>query len=192
MTWLRAGLAAALLLALPVSASFAQKPAVPQAPSATPRVSDEFGAEVQLAERVIVYFSGTGKWDTAFETAVDAFKTVYAFLEREGVKPAGDPMMIFMRSDDLGFDFQAAVPIVDTFKQTPQGDIAIGRSPSGKAYKFVHRGPYDAMENMYEAITNFFYEKNVDPKDIFIEEYATDPRTTPEDKLVINVLALVN
>ena len=137
-------------------------------------------------------FSGTGRWDTAFETVVDAFKTVYGFLEKQEVKPAGDPMMIYTSADDMGFSFQAAIPIDGTLPNPPQGDISVGTSPAGKAYKFVHRGSYDAMENMYEAITNFFDEKNIDAKDMFIEEYLTDPRSTPDDKLVINVLVPVN
>ncbi len=32
------------------------------------------------------------------------------------------------------------------------------------------------MENLYEAITNFFDEKNIQPGDMFIERYVTDPR----------------
>ena len=47
------------------------------------------------------------------------------------------------------------------------------------------------MDDTYEAITNFLDEKGIDAKDLFIEEYVTDPRTTPEDKLVINVLVPV-
>ena len=69
----------------------------------------------------------------------------------------------------------------------PKGDIAVGQSPSGKALKFVHRGSYDAMDTTYEAITNYLDEKQLEAKDLFIEEYATDPVKTDPDKLVINV-----
>ena len=43
------------------------------------------------------------------------------------------------------------------------------------------------MDNTYEAITNHLDEKKQEAKDTFIEEYVTDPLTTTEDKLVINV-----
>ena len=66
--------------------------------------------------------------------------------------------------------------------------MAIGQSPAGKALKFVHRGSYDAMDNTYEAITNFLDDKQLDAADLFIEEYVTDPLKTPEANLVINVL----
>jgi effector-binding domain-containing protein len=75
--------------------------------------------------------------------------------------------------------------------EPPKGDLALGQTPSGKALKFVHRGAYDAMDSTYEAITNYLDEKNLEAKDLFIEEYASDPATTPQDKLVVNVFVPV-
>ena len=149
---------------------------------------DVFGAEIALPEKTIVYLQGTGTWDTAYETLVEAFKTVHEYIDKRGLKPDGDAMMIYTGADDTGFDFRAAVPVMGPFDNPPKGDIAVGTSPTGKAFKFIHRGAYDGMENLYEAITNFFDEKNLEPGDLFIERYVTDPRTTPEDELVIEVI----
>jgi effector-binding domain-containing protein len=149
---------------------------------------DVFGAEIALPEKTIVYLQGTGTWDAAYETLVEAFKTVHEYIDKRGLKPDGDAMMIYTGADDTGFDFRAAVPVMGPFDNPPKGDIAVGTSPTGKAYKFIHRGAYDGMENLYEAITNFFDEKNLEPGDLFIERYITDPRTTPEDELVIEVI----
>jgi effector-binding domain-containing protein len=149
--------------------------------------ADPFGQEVTLTEKTVVMLSGNGRWESAFETLVEAFKTVRGYLTREGIKPAGEAMMIYVAADDLGFRFQAAIPVAETPKKQPTGDLSVGKSPAGKAYKFVHRGSYDAMNDTYEAITNFLDEKNLDAKDLFIEEYVTDPATTPEDRLVINI-----
>jgi len=149
---------------------------------------DAFGEEIVLPEKTIVYLQGTGTWDSAYETLVEAIRTVHDYIDRRGLKPDGDAMMIYTGADDTGFDFRAAVPVMGPFDNPPKGDMAVGTSPSGKAYKFVHRGAYDGMENLYEAITNFFDEKNIEPADLFIERYVTDPRTTPEDELVIEVI----
>jgi effector-binding domain-containing protein len=65
--------------------------------------------------------------------------------------------------------------------------VTAGTSPAGKALKFVHRGSYDAMDSTYEAITNYLDEKQLEAKDLFIEQYMKDPLTTPEDDLVIEV-----
>ena len=67
------------------------------------------------------------------------------------------------------------------------GACAIGKAPTGRALKFTHRGSYDSMDGTYEAITDYLDEKRLEAGDSFIEEYETDPVTTPDDKFVITV-----
>ena len=43
------------------------------------------------------------------------------------------------------------------------------------------------MDSSYEAITNYLDDKGLEAKDLFIEEYATDPLTTKPDQMVVNV-----
>jgi effector-binding domain-containing protein len=170
----------------PAAPPTAQPPAAPQPPSA--QAADAFGEEVMLNEKTILYMNGNANWDSAFETLIDTFKQLNTFLDRQGLKPNGPSMTIYTSTDDTGFSFQAAIPLAEEPKNPPSGDLAVGKSPSGRALKFVHRGSYDAMDSTYEAITNHLDEKRLEAKDVLIEEYATDPVTTPEDQLVIVVL----
>jgi len=148
---------------------------------------DAFGEEVTLPERTIVYFSGSGKWDNAFETIVDALKTVKGYLQKQGIRPAGLPMTIYTSTDDTSFQFQAAVPVSEAPSNAPTGDLAVGKTTGGRAFKFVHRGSYEDMDTTYDAITNFLDEKQLDAQGSFIEQYVTDPATTRQDKLVVEV-----
>jgi len=100
-------------------------------------------------------------------------------------------MTIFTATDDTGFTFQAAIPVAEAPKNPPRGNIAIGMSPDGHALKFVHRGSYDGLDNTYEAITNYLDDKKLEAKDMFIEQYLTDPNTTNADHLVVNVYVIV-
>jgi effector-binding domain-containing protein len=183
------GLFICLLMPMP-SAAQAPDPAAPPAAKQAPaaKLADAFGEEVTLPERKMIYLKGQGNWDSAFETLVDAFKSVYGYLAKEGVQSAGAPFVVYTQTDDVGFEYRAAVPIAQVPKVAPQGDIAVGDAPSGKMLKFVHRGSYDDMDTTYEAITNYLDEKRLEAKGIFIEEYMTDPIKTPQDQLVINVL----
>ncbi|MBI4275220.1 MAG: GyrI-like domain-containing protein [Rhizobiales bacterium] len=149
--------------------------------------ADQFGEEVMLPEQTIIFMRGSGNWESAYETLVDAFKNVNAVLDRLGLKPVGRPMTIYSGNDDAGFHFQAAVPIAEAPKNTPKGDIAIGTSPGGRALNFVNRGSYETIDDTYEAIVNFLDAKNLESRDVFVEEYVTDPVTTPEGELIINV-----
>jgi effector-binding domain-containing protein len=198
-------LAASIFVALafaagPVAAQNASPPAqtqpVPAAPAmpASPsplQPGDAFGEEVTLPPRTIVYLKGHTNWDAAFDTLVDAFKSLNEYLDKQGIKPNGPAMTIYTQTDDTGFQFEAAVPVAEAPANPPKGDIAVKQAPSGRALKFVHRGSYDAMDSTYEALTNFLDDKRLEAKDLFIEEYATDPVKSDPDKLVINVFVPV-
>ena len=185
-------LAASIALLLWIGPALAQtvpptQPAQPNAPMPL-KPGDAFGEEATLPERTIIYLKGHSTWDDAFGTLVDAFKSLKEYLDKQGIKPNGPAMTIYTKTDDAGFDFNAAMPIAEAPKDPPKGDIAVGQAPSGKALKFVHRGSYDAMGATYEAITNYLDDKQLEAKDAFVEEYASDLLTADPDNLVVNVL----
>jgi effector-binding domain-containing protein len=162
----------------------AQTPAAP--PAAAVQTADPFGEQLALEPKKVVMLKGTANWDAAFDTLVDSFKALTALLDKQGIKSTGNSMIVYTSTDDTGFTFLAEIP-VDQDPKNLTKDMSIGKSPDGKALKFVHRGSYDNMDNTYEAITNHLDDKKLEAKDTFIEEYITDPLKTAEDKLVINV-----
>jgi effector-binding domain-containing protein len=190
-----AALAAVLALAAP---AFAQNrgssPSAQTAPQAAPQntpAPGDFAQDAALTAKTIIYVKGSGTWDKAFDIISGSFKKIKTYLDKEGIKPDGLPMTIFTATDDTGFDYQAAVPIAEPPKNPPHGEIAVGHSPEGKALKFVHRGSYDDLDNTYEAITNYLDDQRLEAKDMFIEEYETDPATTDAKTLVVHVYVLI-
>jgi effector-binding domain-containing protein len=194
---LAAMLAAAVFAAAEQRPAFAEDPApsppaAPAKPDAAPaQTNDPFGEETKLTAKPIVYLKGTGTWDNAFETITNSFKTLKTYVAKEGLKIDGQAMTIFTSTDDTGFQYQAAIPVAEPPKTPPKGEITIGTSPEGRALKFVHRGSYDGLDNTYEAITNYLDEHKLEAKDMFIEQYVTDPLTTNEENLVVNVFVMI-
>jgi effector-binding domain-containing protein len=168
------------------SPSAAQTPVPPPPPATSVQSADPFGEQFTLEPRKVVIMKGTANWDAAFDTLIDSFKALTALLDKQGIKATGNPMIVYTSTDDTGFTFLAEIPVEQDPKNLTK-DMSIGKSPEGKALKFVHRGSYDNMDNTYEAITNHLDDKKLEAKDTFIEEYITDPLKTAEDKLVINV-----
>ena len=165
----------------------ATPPAAAQTPAPAPvQTADPFGEEITLEPKKVVIIKGTANWDSAFDTLIEAFKALTTLLDKQGIKASGNSMIVYTSTDDTGFTFLAEIPVEQDPKNLTK-DMSIGRSPDGKALKFVHRGSYDNMDNTYEAITNHLDEKKLEAKDTFIEEYITDPLKTAEDTLVINV-----
>jgi effector-binding domain-containing protein len=164
----------------------AETPAAPPPAAAPVQTADAFGEETTLAPKTVLVLRGNANWDSAFDTLIDSFKSLSALLDKQGIKHAGNPMIVYTSTDDTGFTYLAEIPVEQDPKNLAK-DMSMGKSPDGKALKFVHRGSYDNMDNTYEAITNFLDDKKLEAKDTFIEEYITDPLKTAEDKLVINV-----
>jgi effector-binding domain-containing protein len=184
--------------ATPPAASATPAPASspPPAASATPapppegpapvRTADPFGEEITLTPKTVILVKGTANWDTAFDMLLESLKSLSAFLDKQGVKPSGNSMIVYTSTDDAGFSYLAEIPVDQEPKNLTKA-MSLGKSPEGKALKFVHRGSYENMDNTYEAITNHLDDKKLEAKDTFVEEYITDPLKTAEDKLVINV-----
>jgi len=166
----------------------AASPSAEQSPPPAPSVqtADAFGEQITLAAKKVVIAKGNANWDSAFDALIDSFKALTALLEKQGIKPAGNGMIVYTSTDDTGFTYLAEIPVEQEPKNLAK-NMSVGQSPEGKALKFVHRGSYDNMDNTYEAITNHLDDKKLEAKDTFIEEYMTDPLKTAEDKLVINV-----
>ena len=172
--------------AAPAKPAAAETP-VTSSPAAAPvQTADPFGEETALAPKPVIVLKGSANWDSAFETLIGSFKTLSALLDKQGIKSTGNPLIVYTSTDDTGFTYLAEIP-VDQDPKNLTKDMSMGKSPDGKALKFVHRGSYDNMDNTYEAITNHLDDKKLEAKDTFIEEYITDPLKTAEDKLVINV-----
>ena len=191
---LRGSLVAAAVAALGFvsHSAFAQAPAQTPAQETTPAPNkDAFGEEVMLTGKPIVFMAGKATWEKAFPTLQEKFKAISAFLDKQKLKAAGSPMTIYTLVTDKGFEFQTAVPLAEAPVNLPRGTVTAGQSPIGKAMKFVHRGSYDSMDMLYESIVHFLDEKRIEKQGLFVEEYVTDPVTTPQDQLVVNVFVLV-
>lgn len=177
--------------ATPATPPAATPPAAAQTPATPPadqkaQAAEPFGEEVTLTAKKVLSLRGTSNWESAFDNIVESIKTLTAFLKKQGVTPAGPALIVYTSTDDAGFSFLAEIPVDKDIKDVGK-DMSMSQSPDGKALKFIHHGSYDNMDNTYEAITNHLDDKKLEAKDTFIEEYATDPLTTTEDKLVINV-----
>jgi effector-binding domain-containing protein len=187
------GLAALLAFGAQALASPEPVPPLPQAKPAAPAQpathipGDPFGKEVALQAKTIIAMKGTATWETAFQTLVGAFKSIDDYLDKQKLKPSGEPLVVYTDYDDIGFHYQVGIPVAEAPKNPPHGRLKIGQSPSGKSLEFVHRGSYDAMDTTYEAITDYLDNERLETEDMFIEEYVTDPVTTPQDKLIVNI-----
>ena len=192
-------------LILPVLAVLAFGPAANAQPARTmpqtiPAAGDAFGREVTFDKRSFVYVSGHVDFDGVYDALVGALKKVHGYLEKEGIRPAGPPIARYSDGGQEGFQFEAGYPVAEPPKTAPQGDVAVGETPSGKMLDFVHHGPFSTIDETYAAIDDYFRgrrkssgqaEPERDELANSFEEYTTDPSTADPEKLEVHVLVPV-
>ncbi len=148
---------------------------------------DGFGDLAELKPVPVLMKAAKSGWDDAFASIVATLKQVDAEMARLGLKPNGAPFVIYTATGDENFDFEVAVPFAGATTEKPGNGVMFSASPAGKALRFTHRGPYDAMDPTYEQIANLLDAKDLEAQDLYVEEYRSDPRTTPQDDLVIDI-----
>jgi effector-binding domain-containing protein len=84
--------------------------------------------------------------------------------------------------------YRAGVSLAAAPQQLPEG-LVYEKFKGGKYMKFVLTGPYSNLPQASGRVFQIIAEKKIELRDDYcIENYANDPRTTPEDKLITEIL----
>jgi effector-binding domain-containing protein len=145
-------------------------PATLAPPPSDPSIPDT----VDIASKPSVALRAMSSWDDGYDNLTRAFQRLQDEMTRAGIKVTGRPISVFLETDDMGFRFEAQLPIESapsTRPATLPQEITFGSTPSGRAIRFVHRGPYDDIDSTYEAISAYLDSKGIEVKDSFTEEY---------------------
>jgi effector-binding domain-containing protein len=170
--------------------------AEPPASSADQNRMPEIGGptDIVLDARPVLLLRGQSNWDDGFDNLMEAFKKLRDEAAKHKLALAGRPQAAFTSTDDYGFKYEAMVILESAppaAKPALPKDFALGESPAGKALKFTHSGAYDDIDTTYEAITAYLDEKGLKAKNLFIEEYVNDPKTSEDADLQMNILVLI-
>lgn len=165
-------------------------PAADKSPAAAAaQAVDDAIKQEDLAARSVLELHGEASWEEGYAKINEAIGKLRAAADKAGLKIAGRPMAIFTDAEDQNFKFDAALPVeaAADVKPTLDKDVAFVQSPSGKALRFEHRGPYDDIDTTYEAITAYMDEKGLDAKNLFIEEYLNDPKDSGDAETQVDI-----
>ena len=172
-------------------------PATPAPPALTtpmpdinrPSADASTGREVELQPQPMIRVRGQSTWDDGFDELKKALRSLDEDAKRFGLAPAGQPKAHFIDSDDLGFTYEAFLPLA----AAPAAGLAFskgieaGLSPAGRAMFFTHEGPYEEIDAAYEAITAFMEEKSLGYTGKFLEEYLVLPEKSDDPGMKLNI-----
>ncbi len=190
-----------VLAALFTTAALAQPAMKSEAPQSTAKAIEP--QEVTLAAQSVVYISSHADSDDVYTALVASLRKLRAYLDKEGVAPIGPAIARYTDGGENGFEFEAGYPVAQVPKDLPQGDIAAGEVPGGKALDFVHRGSFAKIDETYSAIDDYFrtrgkpsapgpeVDEQQDPLADSFEQYTTDPLTTDPNQIEVHIIVRV-
>jgi len=135
----------------------------------------EAPARLVLAKRVTVEMRDLGP--TIGRTLGEA----YGHLGRAGIAPAGPPVVVYhdRLAEGERWDIEICAPA--SHVGTPPSGFEFRELPGGRVVTTIHRGPYEAMEPAYQAMTEWMGEHDYECAGAPREIYLTDPSTAPDD-----------
>jgi effector-binding domain-containing protein len=150
--------------------------------------------EVMLEQKPVLMFKGQSTWDDGYENLMDAIAKLNAEAKKLGLATIGRPKTAFLSTDDQGFKYEAMLELLNEPSAPPANmpkDFGIAKSATGKALKFTHSGAYDDIDTTYEAITAYLDEKGAKARNIFIEEYLKDTKSSEDPAFEMNIFVLI-
>lgn len=120
-----------------------------------------------------------------------AFGEISAYMIEKGLAMSSQPMAITRSWDEKGFRIDAAIP-VQRVDIPVEGKVRWGQSPSGRAVRLIHRGPYDRMAPSYEKLAAYMAVHGLNEGRISWEHYVSDPLETSPGQLLTHIYFLVD
>jgi effector-binding domain-containing protein len=149
----------------------------------------DLSVEVLQAEPLdILYISGGSSQDPEdiAGALASAYREISTFMAEHEMEMSSQPMAITRAWDEEGYEFDAAIP-VEMKEVELSGHVQAGQSPSGRAVRVIHTGPYDEMISTYEKLSAYMAVHGLAEGQVSWEHYISDPGTTAEEELVTHV-----
>ncbi len=106
-----------------------------------------------------------------------AYEKIFSHLGRAGVQPAGPPFARFEFHGDR-IDAEAGVPVSAPVSE--EGGFSSVQLPAGTAAVTVHVGPYETLDQAYQALKDWVAARGCEMAGAWWEEYLTIPSEEPD------------
>jgi effector-binding domain-containing protein len=115
-----------------------------------------------------------------------AYGAIIQYLNEIGETPLEAAFAAYYNMDMENLDVEAGFPIP---KLIPgKGEINAGEIPAGKQVSCMHKGSYQKMEPVYEAIAKWMQENGHVPTGVSYEFYYNSPMEVSEDELLTKIV----
>lgn len=107
-----------------------------------------------------------------------SYGRLFGYLNELGESPGGMPFAAYHNFDMQNLDVEIGVPTTHALPR--RGEIASGEIPGGSYGITLHTGPYEKLNEAYEALGAWIAQQGYAPGGVVYEFYLTGPEVPPE------------
>ena len=128
--------------------------------------------------------------DGVADALTAAYREIIQFMSENELKIFSPPMAISHGWSGSQNRLDAAIPVVMSSVETSDR-VQAGQSPSGRAARLIHRGPYRNMTLSYQKLEAYMAAHDLAEGNVSWEHYISDPAETPESDLITHIYFLI-
>ncbi len=115
-----------------------------------------------------------------------AYQAIIQYLNELGEQPLDAAFAAYHNMDMEDLDVEMGFPVPKPL--AGKGEINAGEIPAGKQASCLYKGPYNQMEPVYNAMTEWINKNGYTPMGVAYEFYYNSPLEVPESELLTKVV----
>ena len=115
-----------------------------------------------------------------------AYGALIQYLNEIGEQPSGPAFAAYYNMDMENLDVEMGFPVAKPL--VGKGEIKAGEIPAGRQVSYVHKGPYNQMEPVYNAMMQWIEENGQTPTGVSYEFYYNSPLEVAESELLTKIV----
>ncbi len=144
-------------------------------PEKTPEIKS-----AQLQEQPTAVVRETVPMSALREFFGRAYGAVMAAVQEQHVQLAGPPFALYRGKPTDVVDVEAGFPLAAPYPTTDGTGVTAGSLPAGPAFEAMHIGPYETLQETYQALLVRMESEAVTPAAEMWEYYLSDPGAEPD------------
>ena len=140
----------------------------------------------ELPDVLALNVSRTVSMATIGQAVGEAFMAIAAHAQASGARLNGPPFCVYPDLPEDEFEVRVCMPVASGAEAS--ADVSLDVVPGGVAASTLHRGPYSAIGESYEALGAWIALNGFAPTGPPREVYLNDPGSVPESELLTEVL----
>ena len=115
-----------------------------------------------------------------------SYHKIAGYLEELEEQPADIPFTAYYNLDMQNMDVEIGFPVSKPLPS--KDDVKAGEIAQGRIVSYMYKGPYSAMEPVYNEIFKWISENGYQPTGVYYEYYYNAPDEAPESELLTRIV----